>query len=173
MLSGMQRLDAALEILGQDLPYRYDIPPRFVYAFCCVNAPKAFGMNAGEFIQFIVDHEKPSSLRQLAKAVGGSAFIIRALEEGVGVTYNRSFPLSKDWAIEYTRSQFPDGTQVFVVTHSRIEHVFVPTGYQIPQDWEAPPEPEGEAEPTPSAFDRAHSLVKDMRARPFGDDDNV
>lgn len=87
------------------------------FAFDCVSANAAT-------ISHIIDKGERVELRTIARALGA------ALNEwAAGHRYSRSFPLSKDWAVGFYRSWLPDGTPVWYVDWSAIEHVFVPAGY--------------------------------------------
>ena len=94
---------------------------RYQYVTDCIGA-------AGADVRALIDDtEVAVSLETFRKAVGLRQW--REIQAMLG--YSRSFPIGKDWHVDYCRGVYR-GVPAYFLRHSGIEHIFTLEGRQGP-----------------------------------------
>ena len=71
-------------------------------------------------LNFIIDNMEDITLGTLKKNVDKDD--LKALISELG--YNKDFKIENDWSVSYHKSEKEDGTKVYILCHSAIEHIF-------------------------------------------------
>lgn len=118
---------------------RYTEPTTYTFAWHCTAPPPLVefdfppGESPGDYhtiIDYIQKFAQPVPSSELIAAVsGGKETVLDSLFVGRDV-YDSGSDIENDWGVAWQKSRYPDGMPVYFFTHTGIEHVFEPVGYQ-------------------------------------------
>lgn len=116
---------------------RYTEPTSYTFAWHCTAPPSLAefdfppGESPGDYadaVDYVKRFAEAVPCEELIESVsGGKEAVLDSLAYG-RESYG-DLDIANDWGVGWFKSRYPDGTPVYYLVHSGVEHVFEPVGY--------------------------------------------